>query len=390
MNEMPATTHLNSLPTRQHERWKYANLHFLKEQVLTAPGHIDQAWVEQQCAHVLQAQGQAAVMVVMVNGEWRADLSTHLPIGCHVQTLTDAQSLPAVDAKAFPFAAMQQCEPLTGIHIQINTEQPIELHLLNVLSSHTSTVINPSVVLSLTNGARLNLIEHTVADAKAFVLINQRTQVTVGEGATLDWLEIQTLPLCAAMFSHHEVMQSKNSLVNRVNVSHGARFARDETQVHLLQTGAVCKASGFYQTNHDTQFVDNHIDIKHMAPHTQSEMLYKGILDKKSQAVFNGRLVVEAGAQKISATQANHHLLLSNESEAYAKPELEIYADDVKCKHGATTGQLNEEALFYLQSRGIEKNAAKAMLMAGFMDEVMACITLPWVRDYVKAKVALT
>lgn len=381
---------LSRLPTRQHERWKYANLQFLKAQALGEAGQVDLAWVKQQCLGIQPAVGKTAGVLVMVNGVWRADLSPALPSGCHVQVLKPENDTKAVDAKAFPVAAMQQSAPASGVVIHISDDQPIELHILHVASSDTPATINPTLVLTLAKGAQCHLVEHVLASDQAFVLINQLTHVNVGEGATLDWVKIQTLPFEAAMFAHHEVSQLKNSLVTMVNVSDGARFARDETQVHLLEAGAVCKAAGFYQTKNDTQFVDNHIDIKHGAPHTASEMMYKGILDEKSQGVFNGRLVVEAGAQKISATQANHHLLLSNEAEAYAKPELEIYADDVKCKHGATTGQLNEEALFYLQSRGIEKGEARAMLMAGFMDEVMACITSPSLRDYTKSKVALT
>jgi Fe-S cluster assembly protein SufD len=117
--------------------------------------------------------------------------------------------------------------------------------------------------------------------------------------------------------------------------------------------------------------VDYHIDIEHAAPRSSSEMLYKGILDKKSRAVFNGRLHVEQNAQKILAYQANHNLLLSNEAEVNSKPELEIYADDVKCKHGATTGQLDQDALFYMQARGIQRVDAVNILLKGFSDEIL-------------------
>lgn len=390
MTEPLHTPLFSRLPTRQHERWKYANLQFLKAHALSEPGVIDLAWIQQQCLGIEAAAGKSAGVLVMVNGVWRADLSKALPSGCDVRVLEPQAETVAIDAKDFPVAAMQQSQAATGVAIHISADQPMELHLLHVASSDTPATINPTVVLTLAQGAQLHLIEHVLASDQAFMLINQRTHVNVGEAATLDWVKIQTLPFEAAMFAHHEVTQLKNSLVTLVNVSNGARFARDETQVSLLEAGAVCKAAGFYQTKNDAQFVDNHIDIKHRAPHTASDMMYKGILDKKSQGVFNGRLVVEAGAQKISATQANHHLLLSNEAEAYAKPELEIYADDVKCKHGATTGELNEEALFYLQSRGIEKGEARGMLMAGFMDEVMERIASPQLRDYVKNKVALT
>ncbi len=132
----------------------------------------------------------------------------------------------------------------------------------------------------------------------------------------------------------------------------------------MQEPGAECRTGGFYHLHHDNQYIDNHIDIDHVAPRSNSEMLYKGILDNKSRAVFNGRLHVEKDAQKIIAYQANHNLLLSNDAEVYSKPELEIYADDVKCKHGATTGQLDQDAFFYLRSRGIARSRSNEYIIA--------------------------
>ena len=151
----------------------------------------------------------------------------------------------------------------------------------------------------------------------------------------------------------------------------GADFARDDVAITLQQTGAKCHTSGFYHTSRDNQYVDHHVDVLHAAAHTQSDMLYKGIIDKKSRAVFNGRLHVAAGAQKIQAVQGNHHLLLSASGEAYSKPELEIYADDVKCRHGATTGQLDQDALFYLRARGIPYKEAVHILLKSFAEDVL-------------------
>lgn len=373
----------DSLPTRQHERWKYANLQFLKTQTFNVPANADDAWVREQIKHIKQLNEPSALVLVMLNGAWAPLYSDALPLGCDISPL-EKMAL-TIDEKAFPIAALQQRSSIGGIKIHVQAKQNITLHCLSLISSDVPLLVNPSVVLHLESGAHLHWVEHVRSDDKAFVTMNHLTQVTVGERAQLDWVKIQTLPFQAAMFAHHDITQQKDSRVSVVNLSRGARFARDETQVTLAQSGAVCETAGFYQTQWDAQFVDNHIDIIHAAPHTNSEMVYKGILDKKSQAVFNGRLNVKAGAQKISAHQANHHLLLSNEAEAYAKPELEIYADDVKCKHGATTGQLNEDALFYLQSRGIEKQAAVAMLMAGFMDEVIERISNDALRAYVKA-----
>jgi len=143
----------------------------------------------------------------------------------------------------------------------------------------------------------------------------------------------------------------------------------------LLEKGAQCQTGGFYHLREANQYIDNHIEINHEAAHSSSDMLYKGIVDNRSRAVFNGRLYVKQDAQKILAHQANHNLLLSTQAEVYSKPELEIYADDVKCKHGATIGQLDQDALFYMCSRGIPYADAVNILLRGFAEEILDRVT---------------
>ncbi len=162
------------------------------------------------------------------------------------------------------------------------------------------------------------------------------------------------------------VTQHQDSAVAINHLTVGASFSRDDALVTMAEPGAVCQTGGFYHTTRDGQYIDHHVDVKHAAPRTNSEMFFKGIIDKKSRAVFNGGLYVAAGAQKINATQQNHNLLLSNAAEIYSKPELEIYADDVKCQHGATTGQIDQDALFYMRARGIDQQTAMNILLKGF------------------------
>jgi len=138
--------------------------------------------------------------------------------------------------------------------------------------------------------------------------------------------------------------------------------------------------------NQDQQHVDHHLHVDHLASHGASSMLYKGILDKKSRAVFNGKVYVHPATKQISAHQANHNLLLSNEAEVNSKPELEIYSDDVKCTHGATIGQLDHESLFYLTSRGIEKNEAHKLLIRAFAEEVYSKMDDVMIRQYVQKR----
>lgn len=166
------------------------------------------------------------------------------------------------------------------------------------------------------------------------------------------------------------IHQNQDSSVSLVCLKNGAKSSQDTIHVILAEAGAECKTAGFYHVDRDNQSVNYHLTIEHAAANTTSDMLFKGIAENKSRAGFIGRLHVHPNAQKIVAHQANHNLLLTPNAEITSKPELEIYADDVKCKHGATTGQLDQDALFYLRARGIAEDEAKRMLVAGFAEEV--------------------
>jgi Fe-S cluster assembly protein SufD len=162
-----------------------------------------------------------------------------------------------------------------------------------------------------------------------------------------------------------------------VCLASGGRMVREDVQVNLRESGAECSVNGFYVLDQDGQHVDNHAQIDHMATHGTSDMVYKGILNKKSHGVFNGMVYVHPLAQKTKAHQANHNLLLSRDAAIETKPEFEIYADDVKCVHGDTVGQLDTEALFYLRSRGIDKMEAMRLLAQAFSAEVIDRVDVP-------------
>jgi Fe-S cluster assembly protein SufD len=196
----------------------------------------------------------------------------------------------------------------------------------------------------------------------------------------LDYCKKQNENKKSIHIAHTLVKQLQNSKLSLSSFLCGGLFARDEVKVKLLEPGASCHTGGYYGSSVDNQYVDYHIDIYHLASHSMSEMLFKGTIDKKSRAVFNGKLYVEKDVQKILAHQTNHNLLLSKEAEIYSKPELEIYADDVKCKHGASIGQINHEALFYLRTRGISYSDALAILREGFADDIVQRIKHPEMR----------
>lgn len=225
------------------------------------------------------------------------------------------------------------------------------------------------------------LIEEHVSLGNQTYFINSVAQAIVSEQAHFTYYKLQRENDQAIHMAHLFVEQMRDSVTSLTHFSRGGYFARDEVVIKLQGQGAYCQTSGFYSVCRDDQWVDYHIDMNHLAPNSHSEMLYKGILKNKSRAIFNGRLLVEKTAQKTLAYQANHNLLLSNEAEAYSKPQLEIYAEEVKCKHGATIGQINEEALFYLRSRGLNKQQAIEVLLQGFAGEIIQSIPHPGIKS---------
>lgn len=377
----------NGLPTRKDERWKYADLDFLAAHTFTTvieSGETDLSDVIQQ--HRLS---DTAIMLVLVNGRFSLQYSelSKLPTGviaCDISTAINrypdlvSKYWPSeYDARRYPFAALNAGMFVDGLFLYVPTQSEVTtpIHILSIATATNVVITHPRHLIVLEQQAKLNLFDQYIAQTAQPYLTNSVTDFYLCREAQLEYVKLQAENMQAFHMAHLFVRQQQDSNALFTSFSIGSQFARDDLVVSLQAPGANCKTGGLYCLDQDNQYIDHHVDIDHQAPRSTSEMLYKGILDKKSKAVFNGRLLVEKDAQKILAYQANHNLLLSNTAEINSKPELEIYADDVKCKHGATTGQLDEEALFYLRSRGIDKETAKRMLLRGFAIEVLARVS---------------
>lgn len=374
------------LPTRQHERWKYADLAFLANKKFS-PVQVGDA-VDPNLISRFRLD-ENSILLVMINGEFAPSLSdiNRLPANMQVCAMREVAkeaadllkqfSTEKMDAKKYPFAHLNATSWTDGLFIhvppQLHLAQP--LHLLSIVTDSNEFIANPQHLLMFGEGSHVTLLEEHVAMVDSAYLMNTVTTLILAKDALLTHYKIQNESEQAVHLAHTFVRQMENSSLSFTNFSQGSLFARDEWVVALQEPHANCSTAGFYQPNRAHQYVDHHIDIHHLASRTTSEMLYKGTVDQNARAVFNGRLYVEKDAQKIVAYQANHNLLLSNTAEIYSKPELEIYADDVKCKHGATTGQLDLDALFYLRSRGIDEADARAILLQGFAEEIMQRVT---------------
>ncbi|RME32458.1 MAG: Fe-S cluster assembly protein SufD, partial [Gammaproteobacteria bacterium] len=239
---------------------------------------------------------------------------------------------------------------------------------------------------SLGEGAGATLLETHAGSGGEACFANLLTGVLLGEGARLDHLRLQYESEAAFHFSSTGARLQRDSRYLNHNLCLGARLNRNDIAVELAGEGAAVELHGL-TLGGGRSHLDNHTRVDHLAPHTTSAENYKAVLGDRARGVFNGKVVVHPGAQKIVAGQSSRNLLLSAGAEMDTKPELEIYADDVQCHHGATVGQLDELALFYLRSRGVPEAEARAMLIHAFAGEVLRAIDHEGLRRHCHALV---
>lgn len=260
-------------------------------------------------------------------------------------------------------------------------EEPVHLIFISA-ASNMSVASNPRNLIVLSPRARCRIIEnHVSVNAKEKCLTNAVTEIILGEGASLEHYQF----LNAGENHYHvattEIVQKSKSNLASFSIVLGTHFARSNLNVTLAGEEIHTTLNGFYYTQ-DREHVDHQTLIDHRQPRGTSRQLYKGLAAGKSSAVFGGKIFVCEGAQKTDAEQINQNLLLSKEAAVDTKPQLEIFADDVQCTHGAAVGQLEEEALFYLKSRGLDSEEARRILCYGFANEVVEKIQIESFRTY--------
>jgi Fe-S cluster assembly protein SufD len=257
-------------------------------------------------------------------------------------------------------------------------EQPIQL--INILKSEFSYLVNRRILIIAENDAQVKLLvcDHTVDDSQ--FLATQVTEIFAGKNAIVDYYDLEEnsdkVTRLTNTFVHQE--ESSNVLVNNMTLNTGV--SRNNYHVKLRGEHSEAYVCGMVIADRK-QYVDNFAFLDHAKPHCTSTQLFKYVLQDEAKGAFCGRILVEKDAQKTQAYQSNNNLCISPSAHMYAKPQLEIYADDVKCSHGLTTGQLDEEALLYLRSRGISKDAARLLLMQAFTAGVLEHVRIPRLRD---------
>ncbi len=392
VNQLKAFLH-RGFPTQKEELWKYTDVTGLAKQSYIWPKRNLESFQQ-------KIKLEKAISIVFVNGYFSPEFSnlTALPENVICTTISDAiiqhedrikpYLINKMDLNRHPFAVLNGALMTDGVFILIpkNVFISVPIHFYYYNTQQTEFLTAPRNIILAEAHSEVTFIEEYTSDNEAKYFTNAVTEIHAEENARVNHYKLQAENPSATHIANIFIKQKQNSVVKSFNLSIGGRLAREDVHVLQQETGAECYLQGFYHLTRDQQHIDNHVHVDHCAMHGVSSMLYKGIMRKKSHAVFNGKVFVHKNAQHIQAHQANHNLLLSFDAEVDTKPELEIYADDVKCTHGATVGQLDSEALFYLRARGIDKDQAMALLTHAFADEVMNQIKDEEIKNYVKQR----
>ncbi len=261
---------------------------------------------------------------------------------------------------------------------KITVEKPMQI--VSIVNSKKNLLVNNHNLVVLGKGASLSLVQCDDSLQFGDSFINNITEICLAEESHLNFYKMENKDAKSLLINHIFVNQKQNSVFHSNAVTFNAGYLRNMIHVNLTEPFAEARMYGLYLVD-KSQFADNQIYVNHLAPDCSSYQLYKGIADDESRANFNGHIVVRPHAQRTSAYQTNKNMTLTDEAKVTTKPFLEIYADDVKCSHGATVGQLDEEAMFYLRSRGICERNARMLLMYAFANEIINFVGIDSLRE---------
>ena len=383
-------------PTTRLEDWRFTNVERIaKSQFELA----DEATVSAAQFEALSFSTLSGPRLIFVNGRFAPALSNTdgaIQAGVTVENLGHALTKQSVRLephlarltpyrdRAFPALNMALWQDGAFVSVPNNTtlNEPIHLLFLSTAPSKAAATY-PRVLVVLGENSRSTVIEEYVSVNDSPHFTNAVTEIDIGPGSTLDHYKVLSENLAAYHVASSNLRLGRDSTTRSTSVTLGGSLVRNDIGALLRGDGAECTLNGLYLANSD-QLVDNHTTIDHAVPHCNSHELYKGVLNGHGRSVFNGKIIVRIDAQKTDAKQTNQALLLSEDAQINTKPELEIFADDVKCTHGATVGQLADDALFYLRARGLDEAQARRVLIHAFANDVLSRISLDSLRAYLE------
>ncbi|KAB2881125.1 Fe-S cluster assembly protein SufD [bacterium] len=382
-------------PNSKNEDWKYTNIEPILNSAFESSSGNDVSKITSEVIEPFLI-ADMAVQLIFVDGQFSQALSKTgvIPKGITITRLSDALSAHAdkiqtriqdrLKTNKNIFTALNSAFIMNGVYIEIGDHAALEkpIYILHLSASDNKPYLNqPYHLITTGKNSQVSIVENSASLVDGSVFTNSFTDIAVGADARVEYVKIQQESTKTFHIGSTEIHQDRNSRFTHRLITSGGALVRNVIQVHLDDEGIESTLDGVYLA-HGTQHVDNRTIIHHAKPNCNSHELYKGILDGKSSGVFNGKIIVHPDAQKTDAKQSNKNILLSQDAVMNTKPQLEIFADDVKCTHGATIGRLEEESLFYLRSRGIGKEQAKNMLTYAFAGEIVSRIGHEPTRTY--------
>ncbi len=384
-------------PTTKDEDWRFTNLKAIAQTPFSlasaAPASITDAALQE--FHI----PGSACRLIFINGHFAPELSDtgHLPRGVRAGSLAQALATDILDShlgryvniERDAFCALNTAFIEDGAYVYLPrrtvVEAPISLLFISVAGERPQ-MSHPRNLIIAEEETQAHIVEDYVSVGTGTFFSNAVTELVAAEDAVISHYLLERDDRQAFNVSTLRIQQARSSSVTSHSVLLGGALVRNNVHPVLAGEGGECLINGLF-VGAGTQHMDNYMLVEHAAPHCSSRQFYNGILDERAHGVFHGRIIVHKDAQKTDAKQTNRNLLLSDDAQIDTKPQLEIYADDVKCTHGATIGQVEENALFYMRSRGIEESAARRLLLLAFANECLDRMKSRHVRDYVRGLV---
>jgi Fe-S cluster assembly protein SufD len=380
-------------PTTREEEWRFTNVAPIADRAFSLGADpVDAGRVD---VSRFRLPGRLSAEVVFINGHYVPALSTFaaLPQGTAVESLASALPARANDIEPYltrlapferqAFTALNTAFLVDGVWIRVPPrvvlENPIHVLFISTSTDGPATISHPRMLAVLGQGSQASIVEsHAGADGAAY-FTNAVTEIVLGENAALDHYKLQQEGTAAFHIGAVHVRVQRSANCSSHSISLGGSLVRNDVYAVLDGEGAECTLNGLYLAD-EQRLVDNHTTIDHAKPHCNSREIYKGVLADRARGVFNGKIIVRPDAQKTDAKQTNRALLLSEDAQINTKPQLEIFANDVKCTHGAAVGQLDDEAVFYLRSRGLAESDARRLLIHAFAADVLNRMPLESIR----------
>ena len=387
-------------PTKKDEEWKYTSLNaVLKHDYNVFPKAVPTLAYEQVKKFLLNETD--CYNLIFIDGVFSSFLSETTHEGLDVCVMSAALEKPkykmVIDTyfnklanKNNSLSDLNTAFSNEGAYIQIpkNTVVPKPIQIVNFSTgTEKELLIQPRNLVIVGENAHVQIVERHQSLTENKTLTNSVTEIFVKTRGIVDVYKMQNDRASASLIDSTFVSQKRNSVASVHTFSFGGNLTRNNLEFHQEGEHCVSHLNGISILN-EKQHVDNHTLVKHKAPNCESHEMYKGIYDDRATGVFNGKVIVEQAAQKINAFQQNNNIIVGDKASVNTKPQLEIFADDVKCSHGCTIGQLDESALFYMQQRGIPKKEAKALLMYAFSNDALKDVKIPELKTKINKIIA--